>query len=121
MPWMETAPVEQRERFVADAQRGHLTRTELCRRYGISRKTGYDIELTRRLCKAGGERSSIYNVPALRNFALADPKDPNLPEFDGLAIISPSPSQRNEGSYPRFTIVHLVGEDCVDGSLDIGH
>ena len=41
MPWMETAPMEQRERFIADAQRGHLTRTELCQRYGISRKTGY--------------------------------------------------------------------------------
>ena len=41
MPWMETAPVEQRERFIADHRAGHLTMTELCRRYGISRKTGY--------------------------------------------------------------------------------
>ncbi len=41
MPWMETAPVEQRERFIADHRSGHLTMTELCRRYGISPKTGY--------------------------------------------------------------------------------
>ena len=41
MPWMETAPVEQRERFIADHRAGHLTMTELCRLYGISRKTGY--------------------------------------------------------------------------------
>ena len=41
MPWMETSPVEQRERFLADHRAGHLKMTELCRRYGISRKTGY--------------------------------------------------------------------------------
>lgn len=41
MPWTETSPVEQRERFIADDQRGHYSRAELCERYGISRKTGY--------------------------------------------------------------------------------
>lgn len=41
MPWMETAPMEQRERFIADSWACHFTMTELCRRYGISRKTGY--------------------------------------------------------------------------------
>ncbi len=41
MPWMETAPMEQRKRFIADDQRGHYSRAELCERYGISRKTGY--------------------------------------------------------------------------------
>jgi len=41
MPWLETAPVEQRERFLADDRRGLYTRAELCARYGISRKTGY--------------------------------------------------------------------------------
>lgn len=41
MPWTETSPMEQRERFIADDQRGLYSRTELCQRYGISRKTGY--------------------------------------------------------------------------------
>jgi transposase InsO family protein len=41
MPWLETSSVEQRERFIADERRGLYTRTELCARYGISRKTGY--------------------------------------------------------------------------------
>ena len=41
MPWLETSSVEQRERFIADERRGFYTRTELCARYGISRKTGY--------------------------------------------------------------------------------
>lgn len=29
MPWLETSPVEQRERFIADDQRGLYTRAEL--------------------------------------------------------------------------------------------
>ena len=42
MPWLETSSgVEQRESFIADERRGLHTFTELCARYGISRKTGY--------------------------------------------------------------------------------
>ena len=41
MPWLETAPMEQRERFIRDQQLALYTMTELCARYGISRKTGY--------------------------------------------------------------------------------
>src|SRR5574337_159680 len=41
MPWLETAPMEQRERFIEDHRVGLYTMTELCERYGISRKTGY--------------------------------------------------------------------------------
>ncbi len=41
MPWMETAPVEQRTAFIADHRQGLYPTTELCARYGISRKTGY--------------------------------------------------------------------------------
>ncbi len=35
MPWSEVTVVNQRTRFVADAERGVFTMTELCRRYGI--------------------------------------------------------------------------------------
>src|SRR5262249_45701199 len=41
MPWQEATPMEQRERFVRDQQRGLYTMTELCARYSISRRTGY--------------------------------------------------------------------------------
>ena len=41
MPWLETAPMEQRERFVRDDRLALYTMTELCERYAISRKTGY--------------------------------------------------------------------------------
>jgi transposase InsO family protein len=38
---METMPVEQRTQFIDDVHEGFYTMTELCARYGISRKTGY--------------------------------------------------------------------------------
>src|SRR5512145_933421 len=41
MPWLETSPVDQRDRFIRDHRLDLYTMTELCARYGISRKTGY--------------------------------------------------------------------------------
>ena len=38
---METSPVDQRARFINDRRLGLYAMTELCERYGISRKTGY--------------------------------------------------------------------------------
>ena len=43
MPWHQTDPVNERLKFVAAVQSGRLPVTELCARYGISRKTGYKI------------------------------------------------------------------------------
>jgi putative transposase len=41
MPWLETSPVEQRERFIRDHRGALYTMGELCARYAVSRKTGY--------------------------------------------------------------------------------
>lgn len=41
MPWLETAPMEQRQRFIEDYQEGFYSMCELCARYGISRRIGY--------------------------------------------------------------------------------
>jgi transposase InsO family protein len=41
MPWKESRIVNDRMKFVGDVLRGERTMTELCRTYGISRKTGY--------------------------------------------------------------------------------
>jgi transposase InsO family protein len=41
MPWKETSPVEERIRFVTLANEGTSSIAELCRLFGISRKTGY--------------------------------------------------------------------------------
>lgn len=41
MPWKETTPMDQRMRFIAALSTCRWTMSELCRVYGISRKTGY--------------------------------------------------------------------------------
>lgn len=41
MPWKEVSLMSQREEFVALAGKERSNVSELCRRYGISRKTGY--------------------------------------------------------------------------------
>jgi len=40
MPWLETAPMIERLKFVQDAQSDRFTMAELCARHGVSRKTG---------------------------------------------------------------------------------
>jgi putative transposase len=60
MAWKEVLPMEERARFVLEAQRAEMYFAELCRRYGVSRKTGY--KWMRRYIAEGldgvGERSS---------------------------------------------------------------
>src|SRR2546426_8823157 len=41
MPWTETAPMNERMRFVTDWERDLYSMVALCERYGVSRKTGY--------------------------------------------------------------------------------
>lgn len=41
MPWQSSTPMDQRVEFIADHLRGSLSMSELCERYGVSRKTGY--------------------------------------------------------------------------------
>ena len=65
MPWMETSPVEQRERFIRDHRLDLYAMAELCARYGVSRKTGYKW-LAR--FEAGG---TIPTLPVLERLARA--------------------------------------------------
>lgn len=41
MPWSQTSPMDQKTQFIADCLRQRFSMTELCEKYGISRKTGY--------------------------------------------------------------------------------
>jgi putative transposase len=41
MPWRETEPMRERKRFILEASGGLFSHAELCRRHGVSRKTGY--------------------------------------------------------------------------------
>jgi transposase InsO family protein len=53
MPWKTSGVVEQRARFVVEYESGEWTMTELCRHFGIARKTGY--EMVARWRQAGAE------------------------------------------------------------------
>jgi putative transposase len=41
MPWTETCAMDERIRFVVEYDQDELSMTQLCAKYGISRKTGY--------------------------------------------------------------------------------
>src|SRR5687768_7540858 len=41
MPWSETCRMEERARFVLAALEGWTSMSELCEKYGISRRVGY--------------------------------------------------------------------------------
>jgi len=59
MPWKETCAMNERLGFVIEVERGERTVSELCRVFGISRKTGYKwIERYRAHGEAGLEERS---------------------------------------------------------------
>jgi putative transposase len=43
MPWKETCAMNERLGFVLEVERGERTMSELCRVFGVSRKTGYKM------------------------------------------------------------------------------
>ncbi len=69
MPWRVTSPMYQRQRFVLDAEHTPAAFAELCRRYGISRKTGY--KWLDRYARLGPRASPI--APIGRSSALTPP------------------------------------------------
>ena len=53
MPWREATPMSERDEFARFASQEEANLSDLCRRYGISRKTGY--KWLRRVRDQGGE------------------------------------------------------------------
>jgi len=41
MAWKKVLPMDERARFVLEVDKAELSVAELCRRYGVRRKTGY--------------------------------------------------------------------------------
>ena len=59
MPWKESSPVDQKTQFISEYLRHTISVAELCRRYGVARKTGYKwIERYESLGPAGLEDRS---------------------------------------------------------------
>lgn len=44
MPWQETCVMDEKMAFIVDLQRGEMNFSELCRFYGVSRRTGYALQ-----------------------------------------------------------------------------
>src|SRR5947207_8760488 len=57
MAWMECSVVRQREEFVKLAMHDRANISQLCKRFGISRKTGYKWLDRQRRCKAMSDLS----------------------------------------------------------------
>ncbi len=57
MPWKERSMMSEREEFVRLAEQGAQSMASLCRRFGISRQTGYKWRSRRQAGQALGDRS----------------------------------------------------------------
>jgi putative transposase len=59
MPWQETCSMREKARFCVACENGEGSMAELCRRFGVSRKTGYEVLARWRAAGAAGlvERS----------------------------------------------------------------
>lgn len=90
MPWKEVRPMDERVLFIADYLRKSNNFSQLCERYGISRKTGYKwveryratgadglIERSRRPHRAGQETPYAIRQAILE---LRDQRDPSGPK-----------------------------------------
>jgi len=59
MPWLETSSVQQRQEFITAVLTKQYSFTEVCRRFGISRKNGYKW-LNRHLVEIASEGRSAF-------------------------------------------------------------
>ena len=78
MPWKESGVVEERMRFVRDYEREEMTMAELCRFYGIARKTGYEMV----------ERWREQGAEGLKDRSRSPLRHPNqtAPEIEALLL-----------------------------------
>jgi putative transposase len=65
MPFQETRVMDERRRFLKDTHRSLLSFAELCRRYGISRNTGYKWLKPLGECRPTGTRRSLQPTAPL--------------------------------------------------------
>ena len=75
MPWSETSPLNERQRFIRDYRSGLYSMTELCLRFRVSRKTSY--KWVRRFEEEGIE----FAYPTQQLYVSGVPGEP--PAVDG--------------------------------------
>jgi transposase InsO family protein len=112
MPFAETHVVDERTRFIEDVHRSLLSFAELCRRYGISRPTGYKwLERWRTEGPPGLEnrsskptRSPSATPPEVVEAILAVRR--SYPDYGAKKIVWYLKRHRPELSLPSRTTVH---------------
>ena len=76
MSWKETNVTEERMKFIATWKTGGWQMTDLCREFGISRKTGYKII----------ERYEKEGIDGLKDRSRAPKNHPNATREKGTAF-----------------------------------
>jgi transposase InsO family protein len=94
MPWKETSPMNERVRFVAAMLEGEESFTELCERFGISRKQGYKWK----------NRYEGGGVTALKDLSRAPHNHPQRIESEVVALLM-SARRRHPTWGPRKLLV----------------
>jgi putative transposase len=61
MPWNETNAMHERVRFIHEWEKGELSMAGLCRKYGVSRPTGY--KWVRRYVEHEGDLEALVDLP----------------------------------------------------------
>src|SRR3989475_10646865 len=132
MPWLETAPMDERERFIADHRLDLYTMTELCRRYHVSRKDRLQVDRphgggrTRRTARSQsgtaslptphrGERGGVdlCGAPSAPELGAANAAAVVGAPSTGPRLARPEPSGRSAGApRPGRSEERRVGKEC---------
>jgi putative transposase len=98
MPWRERSPMDERVQFISDYQRQLFTMTQICDRYGISRKTGY-------------KWIARYTVQGAAGLALRSSRPHHSPQATDPELVAAILAMRKR--YPRWggkKILGVLGE-----------
>src|SRR6478672_2479264 len=107
MPWKASSVMEERLRFVARLLDGE-TMTEVCRDFGISRKTGYKI--FDRYKEHGLEALSPLQTPdTLCQPIAGSDRDPDCPAQTPNSLSTASTPPAHERRCPVRSVTHVSG------------
>ncbi len=115
MTWKQVLPMDEKVRFISDYLNGVFSFTELCARYGISRKTGY--KWVDRYVEGGAgaledrprtPRSSPRRTPAETEQAILEIRRKH-PTWGGAKILVMLERRRHPGPLPcRSTVAEIL-------------
>src|SRR6266850_8395554 len=106
MPWKASSVMEERLRFVARLLDGDAM-TDVCRDFGVSRKTGYKRSLQG--ARPGGPERSLQAAGTLCQSAAAADREPDCPAQGRETTLGSPQDPRIAGQAARRHAFSLVG------------